>query len=427
MMATHLAYKMVQEGHDVKLFIDDEDRKEGFDNLVPKTTDWRAELAWVGKGDNSLIIFDDIGYGIEQDKLRTEGYSVFGGSELADKLESDRQYAHEIFTEAGIKTVLTKNFNTIQEAIRFVEENKGAWVIKQNGHASKGLNYVGNFESGVDVISVLKNYEKSFGEKIKTITLQQKIQGVEIGVGRYFNGNDWVGPIEINIEHKKFFPDDLGPMTSEMGTVLWYDDNENNKLFQGTLNKLKKHLQEIQFKGDIDINCIVNESGAYPLEATPRFGSPAIYLQAEIHNSPWAEFLKAIADGENYNLQWKKGLGMVLVLAVPPFPYAYKMEETSPKGVDIYFNADMTEEDFTHICFEGVALKNTDTIKQYYISDHQGYVLYVSSLSDSIDSNRKNIQNLVEKIYIPKVFYRNDIGINFKNTIEAKLKSLGYL
>lgn len=427
MMATHIAYKMVQEGHDVKLFIDDEDRKESFNNLVPKTNDWRSELAWLGKESDSLIVFDDIGYGIEQDELRSQGYSVFGGSALADKLESDRQYAHDIFTKYGITTVLTKDFDNIDKAISFVEENKGFWVVKQNGHSSKGLNYVGNFEDGADVISILKNYKENLDGKIKTITLQQKINGVEIGVARYFNGEDWVGPIEVNIEHKKFFPDNLGPMTSEMGTVAWYDDNEDNKLFKETLAKLKPHLKEIKFKGDIDINCIVNENGAYPLEATPRFGSPAIYLHSEIQTSPWGEFLKAIADGKQYKVEWKKGLGMVLVLAVPPFPYAYKIEGNSPKGVDIYFNTSITKEDFKHIYFEGVAVKNLEDKKQYYISDHQGYVLYITSIADNIDRNREQISDIVKKIYIPKVLYRNDIGIDFKNNTQARLKELGYI
>lgn len=110
-IAANLAYVMKNEGHDVKLFIDDEDRKENFENMVPKTNDWRKELGWVGK--DGLIVFDDIGYGKAQDELRALGYSVFGGNKLSDKLETDRQYAQEIFAECGIKTVPIKNFKDI--------------------------------------------------------------------------------------------------------------------------------------------------------------------------------------------------------------------------------------------------------------------------------------------------------------------------
>lgn len=425
-IAAHLAYLMTLEGHEVKLFIDDRDRKEDFKNLVKKTNNWRKELTWVGKGSESLIVFDDIGYGTEQDELRSQGYSVFGGSELADKLESDRHYGHTIFTEAGIKTVPMQNFNSFQSAIDFVKNNRAAWVIKQNGHASKSLNYVGHFDDGRDVINVLENYKENFkGEH--TITLQQKIKGIEIGAARYFNGTDWVGPIEMNVEHKKFFPGDIGPATSEMGTLAWYEDNENNKLFQETLGKLKPHLQKINFRGDIDINCIVNETGAYPLEATPRFGSPIIYLHAEIHKSPWGEFFKAIADGKSYNLKWKKGYGIVVLLTVPPFPYTKKLKELSPKGLNIYFDSDITEKDFEHIHFEGVALREKSGEKQYYISDYQGYVLYVTAVERTVRLARKKTHELIKHIYIPKMFYRHDIGVGFIEDTYSKLHEWGYL
>lgn len=428
MIATHIAYLMKKEGHEVKLFIDDADRKENFENMVEKTDDWRKELDWVGKGDNSLIVFDDIGYGKIQDQLRKEGYSVFGGSEQADKLEGDRQYAQEIFAEAGIKTVPIKNFKDIPSTIDFIKNNKGAWVIKQNGHASKSLNYVGYFDDSRDVLNVLENYQVNLKGEMRTITLQQKIKGVEIGIARYFNGTDWVGPMEINVEHKKFFPGDMGPATSEMGTLVWYDDNEENKLFKETLGKLKPHLQKINYKGDIDINCIVNETGAYPLEATPRLGSPAIYLHAEIHRSPWGEFLKAIADGKSYDLKWKRGYGVVVLVTVPPFPYAKKLRQMSPKGFNIYFDQKIKEKDFEHIHFEGVALKsNPNGEKQYYISDYQGYVLYATAIDRTVKFAREKIDKIVKHIYFPKMFYRHDIGVNFIEEGYDKLRWWGYV
>lgn len=427
MIATNLAYVLKQEGHKVKLFIDDVDRKDNFENIVEKTDDWHKELSWVGKGKNSLIIFDDIGYGKIQDQLRKNGYSVFGGSELADRLESDRQYAHEIFTTVGIKTVPVKNFNGILSAIDFIKKNKEAWVIKQNDSASKSLNYVGQFDDGRDVINVLENYQKNVKGQMRTITLQQKIHGIEIAVARYFNGSDWVGPIEVNEEHKKLFPGDLGPMTSEMGTLAWYEDNENNKLFQETLLKLKPHLQKINFKGAIDINCIVNQTGAYPLEATPRFGSPIIYLQNDIHQSPWGELLKAIADGRNYDLKWKRGYGIVVLVTVPPFPYTKKLREMSPKGIDIHFNKTLRESDFKHIHFEGVSLRNRKGKGQYYVSDHQGYILYATAVQPSVELARRKVNKLIKKIHIPKMFYRHDIGIGFIEETYDKLHAWGYL
>ena len=47
--------------------------------------------------------------------------------------------------------------------------------------------------------------------------MQKYISGVEIAVGAFFNGNDFVYPINVNFEHKKLFPGNIGPSTGEMG------------------------------------------------------------------------------------------------------------------------------------------------------------------------------------------------------------------
>ncbi|MDD4663930.1 MAG: hypothetical protein PHD83_04605 [Caldisericia bacterium] len=426
-MAANLAYLLVKEGCDVKLFCETKQLRSSFRNFVSQTTNWKRELEWVGK--DGLIVFDDIGYGKIQDSLRNQGYSVFGGSELGDKLEEDRQWAQEILNEFGLKTLPTFNFKNIEAVINFVNKHRnGSWVIKQNGLASKDINYVGHFKDNRDVISVLNHYKNSFGNNLGAITLQKRAYGIEIGVGRYFNGNDWVGPIEINVEHKKLFPGDLGPSTSEMGTVAWYDENEENKLFQETLAKLKPFLKKIDFRGDIDINCIVNEKGAYVLEITPRLGSPIIHLHSEIHISPWNKFLKAVADKKSFGLKWKKGKGIVVLVSVPPFPYSTRMKWVSSLGLEVFYHPSILKNDFRHVHFEGISMEILrNGYKRYYVSDHPGYILYVTALSSTISAARLKAKKILDKIHIPKMFYRNDIGIDFEKEGMKKLKNWGYL
>jgi len=316
------------------------------------------------------------------------------------------------------------DFRNPENAIKFVKKNKKAWVVKQNGHASKSLNYVGFFQDGSDVISVLENYYQHNLYKKEKITLHQKVFGVEIGVGRYFNGKDWVGPIELNIEYKKFMAGDIGPTTSEMGTLAWYESDETNKLYTETLGKMRSYLQSINFRGDMEINCIVNKKEIVPLEATPRFGSPIIHLHSELHQSPWGDFLYTIASGKKYELKYKKGYGIVVLVAVPPFPYGKKMREHKFKGVNIFFD-NVGEDEFKHIHFEEVSLRKKDN--RHYISDNRGYVLYVTGHGDTVQEAREMAYKIVEKIHIPKMMYRNDIGQRFIDESEAKLRKWGYI
>ncbi len=423
LIAGDLARILQNEGNEVKLYIDDKKRRTNFQNIVPTITNWKRELNWVGK--DGLIVFDDVGYGQIQEDLRKKGYTVFGGNILGDKLELDRDFGQKVFAEHGLRTAPLKDFDNIRDAIIYVEENPRAWVIKQNNHHySKVLNYIGKFEDGRDVIDMLKTYLKNRKYRGEKISLQQKILGVEIGIGRYFNGVNWVGPIEYNVEHTRFFPEDIGPLTSEMGTLAWYDDDETKKLYQEVLIRLTPYLQKINFRGDFEINCIINETGIYPLEATTRFGSPIVHLHEELHISPWGEFLCAIARGENYDLKWKKGYGIVTLLAAPPFPYGSDSEENAIiEGTTIYFD-NISKEEFSHIHLEEVS---KDESGQYYISDTRGYIAYVTATGSTISDAQKSSRELINKIHFPKMIYRNDIGLSFEQKDKKLLEELGYL
>ncbi len=416
-----LAYRLKKEGNHVKLFIEDPDQHQNLEGMVEKVYDWKKELEWVGE--KGLIVFDDTGYGKIQDELRRDGYSVIGGSMGGDRLEDFRHFGQKVLALYDIKTVPSMSFVGAKDAIDFVKKNKGMWVVKQNGHVGKGFNYVGQLESGEDVIEVLKNYNRNSKNDCLLIELQKKIEGIEIGVGRYFNGKDWVGPIEMNIEHKNLCNDDLGPKTWEMGTLTWYNEDESNKIFQKTLSRLKPYLQQIDFRGDVDINCIVSKDKAYPLEITARFGWPATHLQGEIHVSPWGEFLKAVADGEDYKLKDKKGFGIVVLLATPPFPYKFKSRRYYPEGIDIFFRKELNEREMNKIHFEEVSLwKN-----KLYISSKTGFILHVTEMGKTVKEARNKVYSLIDNIIIPKVFYRTDIGLKFVSRDQKKLKEWGWI
>ena len=350
---------------------------------------------------------------------------MVGGNKHADKLEHERQYGHKIFSVCGIKIVPTVTFSSAKDAVSFVKKNKGPWVIKQNGHINKSFNYVGQFKDNSDVVDVLENYAKNNGRECASIDLQKKIEGIEIGVGRYFNGKDWVGPIEINVEHKNLCNDGLGPKTDEMGTLMWYESNEKNKLFQTTLAKMKPYLKKIDFRGDMDINCIVNKNRVFPLEATARFGCPSTQLQGEIHVSPWGEFLKNVADGKPFDLKYKKGFGIITLIATPPFPYDGAMKKYYSEGIKILFKKKIKDEEKKHIHYEEVSRdKNTGEL---YISSKKGYVLHISGVGKTVKEARKKVYSLINKIVIPKMFYRTDIGLRFIEKDQKKLKKWGWI
>jgi phosphoribosylamine-glycine ligase len=121
-------------------------------------------------------------------------------------------------------------------------------------------------------------------------------------------------------------------------------------------------------------------------------------------------------------VRWKKGYGIVTLLATAPFPY---IEETdlSPKGLLVSFDKKLQKNDWKHIYFEGVAFDKKH--KKFYVADYQGYALYVAHFGKTVEVARKGMYDIIRKIYIPKMFYRNDIGEKFLAEGRRKLKNLG--
>ena len=421
----NLARILRDEGHSVKFYIEDKKQRRVLNNIVPKTSNWKKEIKWVTK--EGLIIFDDIGYGKYQDDLRNKGYNVFGGSELGDLLESDRFFANSIFKKCGLPTTDLISFSNLRDAVSYIKDNPAQWVTKQDdAHYPKSLNYIGKFDDGHDVIDLLDNYCQSNHTRKRKITIQKRLHGIEIGVGRYFNGSDWVGPIEMNLEHPYMYGHKNCPCVDEMGTLAWFDSNEDNKLFKETLSKLKDFLIEANFRGDIALNCIITDKGPYILEATARIGSPIIHLQEELQTVPWGELLLSISKGEKYDVKYKKGYGLVTLLATPPYPYESNNESKLLDGARIYLD-ELSDDEKRSIHFGDVARKCVDGDCYYHIQDCTGYILYVTSVADDIIEAQNKIKDIVNKIHIPRMFYRDDIGSNFHNFEKDELKRMGYL
>lgn len=424
LIGSALCTKLVAEGHTVKLYIKDQGRKRCLDGFVDKTENWEGELSWVGK--KGLIVFDDIGYGKQQDKLRKDGYRVVGGSSGGDELEINRELFQKVLKEYKVPYLPTKTFISHAKAVAYIHKNPKRWVLKQSSHESS-LNYIGKKEDGSDVIEMLEVYKQA---KISPIFIQEYVEGIEVGVARYFNGENWVGPIEINHEFKHYLDGEQGPLTSEMGTVMWYTEDESTPLFAETLSKLRPYLQKINFKGDIDINCILNGKTLYPLEATPRFGTPSTELQCELHISPWGEFLGALADGKPYNLLYKKEYGVVVSVTVPPFPYLPSISQQitahDTAQTKIQFTKRMKKEELSHIYFEEVAKITHSPSELHWVGDH-GQVLHVTNSASTIKSARKKVYGLIKNIKLSHMFFRKDIGIRVSKHELKYLKRWGWI
>ena len=314
-----IAHAVLKEGNDVKMYTEVSNLKEIGYGFVPKAREWKKHINWA-----DVIVFDYTSWGKEATELRKAGKYVFGGCVYSDKLELNRSFGQEELKRLKIKILNYQEFDSFQDAIKYVEKKPNCYVLKPYGEIQdfKQLLFVGKEDDGNDIIRVLKAYEKSWGNTMGTFQLQRKVTGVEVSVAAFFNGTHFIKPINITFEHKKLFPKELGVSTGEMGTSMFWTDE--SPLFDATLKKFEPELKQQGFVGHIDINCIVNGNGIYPLEFTSRFGYPQIYIQRAGITEPIGKMLYKIAKGENFTIQVKKGFQVGAYIVVPPFPYEDK-------------------------------------------------------------------------------------------------------
>jgi phosphoribosylamine--glycine ligase len=298
----------------------------------------------------------------------------------------------------------------METAEDFIRNHEGPWVVKHDTHYS-ALSFIGERKDGRDVISALS---KLFNRNA-VVTLQTRVKGVEVAVGRYFNGVDWFGPVNVNHEHKHLCNNDIGPLTPEMGTVLNFT-TEREPIYERTLKKLKPLLADIGYRGYFDINFIVNEHNIWPLEATARFGTPITELQVDMLQSSLATFLSALARGEGHTPVFSNGFGVTVSLAIPPFPYSIDRignDFLDDQMTQIFFADDLSADDLSHIHFEEVKRLHQPSGVYgpgYYWAGDNGWVMHITGHALTIPAAQENVYRLIDKIYLPLKFYRTDIG-----------------
>ena len=413
-MIGDLAYVVKNEGNEVRYYIRSKSEKDISDGFVEKTDDWESLKGWA-----DVIVFDDVGFGATVERLRKEGKAVVGGTVASDRLELDRDFGQEQLKGAGLQTIPSTEFNTFDDAIKFVNGNPGRYVVKPSGKAQeeKVLSFVGQEEDGLDILAILERYKNTWSAKIKSFQIQKYVSGVEIAVGAFFNGQDYILPACINFEHKRMFDGEIGPSTGEMGTLMFWSDR--SRLYEETLAKFKPILAEMGFVGYFDINCIVNSRGIYPLELTPRFGYPTINIQMEGITSKWGDFLYALANKQPFNLRTQRGFQVGVVVAVPPYPFA------DPAAYRRYSEDAVII--FKKPVQSGVHHGDARLVGgDWRLAGSSGYALVITGSGSTVEEARREAYSRVRNVIIPNMFYRTDIGERWLKDSDLLL-TWGYL
>jgi phosphoribosylamine---glycine ligase len=352
--------------------------------------------------------------------LRRDGFNVIGGSGLGDRLENDREYGQSVLRSVGLRTARSREFTNFDEACDFVEKTRGRYVFKLNGSEwSSTRGYVGAMENGQDMLALLRATQRTWpaGDP-PSFVLMDHVSGVEVGVGAFFDGERFLTPANLDWEHKRFFPGDIGELTGEMGTVVTYRGAE--RMFNDSLARLAPLLRESGYCGYINLNTIVNEDGIWPLELTCRFGYPGFPILDSLHRCGWDRIFRSLIQRDGQCFPTRDGYSVGVVITVPPFPYAHGYD-TLGKGRPICFADGLDESDRQSLHYGEVDTRDGQLVTAGMI----GYIMVVTGVADTIEAARKTAYARVRKVIIPNSRYRNDIGVRLIERDLSAMRRLG--
>ena len=406
------------EGHAVRVAVSHPLAQGTLAGLIERTADWRTELDWVREaGPDGVILFESVseGFGALQDQLRGEGFQVIGGSAYGDRLENDRAYAQAVLAELGFPRGHVWSFPTAKAASAFVDARPGRYVLKRSGagHASSDT-YVGQLRDGRDVIAMLAVADPAGGH----LVLMDFIDGVEMGVGAYFNGSEFIRPACLDWEHKRFFAGDMGEMTGEMGTVVTFSGSDD--FFDLTLAKMAPRLRAHGHVGYVNLNTIVNDAGVWPLEFTCRFGYPGFAILSPLQLTPWGDLLKAMVAGGPFRMETGAGFAVGIVISTPPFPYS-REEVTEAVGLPVIVDDQL---DRRHLHYGEVGLGAAGRL---VTSGLYGWTLVITGQGVTIVDARARAYANARGVFTPLARYRLDIGERLIAHDYAELQRLGHV
>lgn len=399
---TQMAYQLKKEGNNVKMFIQDPSSRDDLDNAVEKVDDWESEKSWA-----DIIIFDDTGFGFRQSELRNQGFKVIGGSHLGDQLELDRKFALQYFEKMNVKIPQTYEFDSFLSAKRFLKDQTKRFVIKFVGKASdeKSLLYVSQTKDNYDLVQLMDHYGKiwntAWGEP--KFVLQEVIEGVEAAVTAFFNGEKFIMPVYMNFENKRLLTGDLGVFTGEMGTHGYFTFDKL-KLFKNTLKKIEEDLRNDGYVGTIDVNCIINAEGIWPLEFTSRFGYPLIALMLEgmRGHTRITDLIVGLAEKSLDFIEADDGYQVGVVVCVPTFPYEDGYERYG-KEMPIVVLEESVKEHF----YPG-DLKLDQGV--WVTAGSLGYGFVITGRGDTMFDAKTSAYNNIKNVIVPNAIYRIDIS-----------------
>jgi len=384
------------------------------EGLITRIAEWEESMDWA----ELIVINGNNRYTELFAPYFGKGYPILGANAKGAQLELDRAVGQQVFEDHGIETIPYVTVDSVAEAIAHVQKRKTGVVAKPwGGDSNSAMTFLAHTPE--EAIFTLQRWEKQ-GLFKGQLMLQELVEGVEVGVGGMFGPHGWCEAIEENFEFKKLMPSNYGPNTGEMGTVARH--TTSSKLFDMLLEPLTGYLHQINYVGDIDVNCIVVDGTPLPLEFTMRWGWPDFALRLEALSVDPVVFMAALVAGED-RFVVSPDVVVGVVMAHGDFPRG-----GDPLGTHADFP--ITYESDAHVYWEHVKRgehpKLDGGMKRGLVTAGN-YVCVCTAKGSSVSNAAQKAYAVVDSVSWPgDIIVRDDIGERLEKDLPV-LQAAGFV
>lgn len=300
-------------------------------------------------------IFDQNNHSEYSEKLRKEGFKVFGGMKLTDDMEHDRHFGTDLAKKAGLDLPETFEFSDIENGLEHLDQNLDkAYVFKPDEAEGAWTTFVPDSEKDDEANRELYRYMTSQGDDVGTYILQERKKGIEVNIEYWvYRGK----PIlcYANLECKRKLDFDEGEMcgcSQDIAFIVPIDC----KLALETVGKLLKVMPP-DYTGFLDSNIIVADRNYYFLEFCARYGynaHPNLFLTLALESFP--KIMTDWMDGnvKNFKENFRQGFGASILCYIDHPKKGYPI--IIPEDIENkFFHFDTYKNEEGEYCLAGYA------------------------------------------------------------------------
>ena len=337
------------------------------------------------------------------DLFEERGLKVFGPNREAARLEGSKAFAKELMLENGIPTAACEVFSDLDEARRYVAQDRPCAVKADGLAAGKGVILCsGRAEAEAALDDIMGR--RMFGAAGDRVVIEELLVGEEASFMALMDGDDFL-PLATAQDHKRIFDGDEGPNTGGMGAYSpapVVDAAVHEAVVEQVFKPLAAGLKRrgLVYRGVLYAGLMITEDGPKVLEFNARFGDPECQPIMMRLESDLPSLLLATAEGRlrEMKAEWTDRAAVCVVLASGGYPGEYEtgMEMEGLEALDSWSN--------------GYAFHAGTKRESGRWLTAGGRVLGVTALGDTIGEATREAYDGVSRISWDGMHYRRDIA-----------------